>query len=322
MLLKNAALAVIFVSAWWLTVVIRDLLHGEEAKVRSRLNQVWKRYRFTAVEDNGRRRPSLRQTLVALAEKRMTGKRLAERISRRLRRADLRLQVSEFLFLVAGSSLVMAVLGGLLGKTWGARIVSALVGFYLPFYYVNSCQERRRRALEGQLPDALSLLSNALKSGFSFLQALELVAGELPPPISRELSQVVKETRVNIALEESLQNMVQRTGSQDLDLVVTAVLIQRQVGGNLSEVLDRISATIRERVRIMGEIRTLTAQGRISGIVLAVLPVGLGVVIYFLNPGYMEVALQHPLGRLMLGVAALMQLVGAIIVRRIVNIEI
>ncbi|MCL6451452.1 MAG: type II secretion system F family protein, partial [Acetobacteraceae bacterium] len=195
-------------------------------------------------------------------------------------------------------------------------------GLFLPVAYLGHRAERRTRLFNQQLPDALGIMANCLRSGYSIVQALDVVGREMPPPIGREFDQVTREIRVNIPMEDALANLVRRMASPDLDLAVTAILIQRQVGGNLAEVLDRITYTIRERVRILAEVRTLTAQGRVSGWIIALLPVGLGALLYLFDPDYMRPMLSLPLGWLMLGGAAAMQAVGVLVIARIVKIEV
>ena len=203
-----------------------------------------------------------------------------------------------------------------------AGVTGAVAGFFFPFILVNMKIARRMKAFNGQLGDALILIANSLRTGYSFMQASDMVAQEMRPPISSEFSRAVKEMNLGVTIEDALANLGKRINSEDLDLVLTAVLIQRQVGGNLSEVLDNIARTIRERVRIRGEIRTLTAQGRISGIIVSLLPVVLGLVIYLLNPEYVKLLFVHPVGKIMLGVAGLGQVIGIIVIRRIVDIEV
>jgi len=181
---------------------------------------------------------------------------------------------------------------------------------------------KRRKAFNSQLGDALILIANSLRTGYSFMQASDMVAQEMRPPISSEFARAVKEMNLGVTIEEALANLGKRINSEDLDLVLTAVLIQRQVGGNLSEVLDNIARTIRERVRIRGEIRTLTAQGRISGVIVSLLPIVLGLIIYLLNPEYVKLLFVHPFGKILLGVAGLGQVIGILVIRRIVDIEV
>ena len=241
----------------------------------------------------------------------------------RLLRAGLPLRSGEFIVLCFASATLLAMLFLLLGGgQLVAGVTGAVAGFFFPFILVNMKIARRMKAFNGQLGDALILIANSLRTGYSFMQASDMVAQEMRPPISSEFSRAVKEMNLGVTIEDALANLGKRINSEDLDLVLTAVLIQRQVGGNLSEVLDNIARTIRERVRIRGEIRTLTAQGRISGIIVSLLPVVLGLVIYLLNPEYVKLLFVHPVGKIMLGVAGLGQVIGIIVIRRIVDIEV
>ena len=241
----------------------------------------------------------------------------------RMLRAGLPLRSGEFIVLCFASATLLAMLFLLLGGgQLVAGVTGAVAGFFFPFILVNMKIARRMKAFNGQLGDALILIANSLRTGYSFMQASDMVAQEMRPPISSEFSRAVKEMNLGVTIEYALANLGKRINSEDLDLVLTAVLIQRQVGGNLSEVLDNIARTIREREPIRGEIRTLTAQGRISGIIVSLLPVVLGLVIYLLNPEYVKLLFVHPVGKIMLGVAGLGQVIGIIVIRRIVDIEV
>lgn len=244
-------------------------------------------------------------------------------LEQRMLRAGLPLRGGEFLVLCGGSALLMALMLLLVGGGNPiAGIIGAAVGFMIPFLLVGIKTVKRMKAFNSQLGDALILIANSLRTGYSFMQAADMVAHEMRPPISTEFSRTVKEMNLGITMENALGNLAKRIDSDDLDLVLTAVLIQRQVGGNLSEVLDNIARTIRERVRIRGEIRTLTAQGRVSGIIVSLLPIGLGFVIYALNPEYVRVLFVHPIGKLLLGLALTGQVIGILVIRRIVDIEV
>ena len=241
----------------------------------------------------------------------------------RMLRAGLPLRGGEFIVLCVASALLLATLFLLLaGSQLIAGLIGASAGFFFPFLLVSMKTARRMKAFNSQLGDALILIANSLRTGYSFMQASDMVAKEMRPPIASEFARAVKEMNLGVTIEEALTNLGKRVNSEDLDLVLTAVLIQRQVGGNLAEVLDNIARTIRERVRIRGEIRTMTAQGRISGIIVSLLPIVLGLVIYLLNPEYVKLLFVHPFGKLMLGVAGLGQLIGIIVIRRIVDIEV
>lgn len=244
-------------------------------------------------------------------------------IEHKLMKAGLPLRGAEFLVICIGA----ALLGGFFlfvisGGNFLVGIIGSAINFWLPFLMVKMRTEKRMKEFNRQLGDALVLISNSLRTGYSFLQAVDMVSREMRPPISIEFSRTLKEMNLGVVTEDALGNMAKRIDSEDLDLVLTAVLIQRQVGGNLSEVLDNIARTIRERVRIRGDIKTLTAQGRISGYVVSFLPVGVGLLIYVMNPDYMTLLFTHPIGRLMLVAGGVSQLIGIMLIRRIVDIEV
>ncbi len=182
--------------------------------------------------------------------------------------------------------------------------------------------KKRIKLLNNQLGDAIMLLSSSLKAGYSFFQAVDTVTKEMSGPISEEFVIMQKEVNLGVSTEKALENLVQRVGSDDLEMVITAVLIQRQVGGNLSEVLDNISTTIRDRIKIKGEVRTITAQGRVSGLVLSLLPIVLGVLVYMINPSHMQVLFTNPFGIILLVYSGIMELIGIFIIRKIVRVEV
>lgn len=213
-------------------------------------------------------------------------------IRNELARADLKLTVTEFYILKFGAALLGVVFGMILGRADpSAQFVAALVGAiifsFLPNLYVSFRAKQRVKAFNNQLGDIITMMANALRGGYSFLQTLDMVAREAPPPASTEFRRVVQEVGLGRSTEEALQNLLRRVPSDDLDLLITAVSIQMEVGGNLAQVLDTIGHTIRERVRIKGEISTLTAQGRISSWIITGLPIALAAFITVVNPTYM-----------------------------------
>ncbi|HET6845665.1 MAG TPA: type II secretion system F family protein [Anaerolineales bacterium] len=210
------------------------------------------------------------------------------RISQNLARADLKFRVGEYMALVFIS---MAVVGGLAFLVGRGSLISlaigAILGYLLPGIYVARQKARRLNRFNDQLSDMLNLMVNGLRAGYSTLQAMEAISRELPTPICDEFRRVVQEMQLGIPMDAAMANLLRRIPSDDLDFVVTAINVQREVGGNLSEILDTISFTIRERVRIKGEIRVITSQVRASGIILSLIPIGLTIVLWFLNPEYL-----------------------------------
>ena len=248
-------------------------------------------------------------------------KRFASRVQRDLARADLRLRVAEYYYirlgLAAGLCLLLFVLRDPL-----SAVVGAIVGYFGPRIWVGRRIGGRLNAFNKQLPDTIVLLSNSLRAGSSFLQSVELVSRESPAPMGPEMGRVVREVNLGLGMEEALANMVRRIKSDDLDLMVTAIGVQQQVGGNLAEILDTIAFTIRERVRIKGEVRTLTAQGRYSGYLVAFLPVGIAVTLNFINPEFMQPLFTETLGRILLGTGLVMMFIGFTAIRRITDIKV
>lgn len=210
-----------------------------------------------------------------------------DRVARELARADLKLKVAEYYALVFIATVVMAFLGWLLQPSIVSAIIGAVIGFFAPRIYVKRQQRVRLNKFNDQLGDMLNLMVNGLRAGYSTMQAMEAVSRELPAPISDEFHRVVQEMQIGIPMEKALENLLRRIPSDDLDFVVTAINVQREVGGNLSEILDTISFTIRERVRIKGEIRVLTATVRTSATVLSLIPVFLTIALWFVSPEYL-----------------------------------
>src|SRR5688572_25953204 len=209
-------------------------------------------------------------------------------IAKQLARADLKFKVAEYIVLIFASIFIFALFAWFFGNRHPvSALIGAVIGGFVPRFYVRSQQTQRLRKFNDQLPDMLNLVVNGLRAGYSTMQALEAVSKELPSPINDEFKRVVQEMQIGITMEAALDNLLRRIPSDDLDFVVTAVNVQREVGGNLSEILDNISFTIRERIRIKGEVRVLTAQVRASGTVLSLIPFGLTLILWFLNPEYL-----------------------------------
>ncbi|MGH7549943.1 MAG: type II secretion system F family protein, partial [Gemmatimonadota bacterium] len=192
----------------------------------------------------------------------------------------------------------------------------------LPYMYVRRRKTKRLRAFEEYFPEAIDLLGRAIRAGHAFSTGLQMVADESPQPIGMEFRRVFEEQKFGLSLEDSLLALADRIELLDMRIFVTAVLIQREVGGNLAEILDKISYTIRERFTIERQVRVYTAQGRFTGYLLAALPLGVGFLIYMLNREYMTILWERPVGRLLIAVAVVLQVIGFFIIRKIINIKI
>jgi len=248
--------------------------------------------------------------------------RMGQGMDKQLEESDVPLSGGEFMALALASSCVSAMVFFSFTLNILVTLLVAVISLFLPFYLVKRARHQRLTSINAQICDALSIMSNSLRAGFSFMQSMDMVRKEMPEPISKEFSRTFREVNLGTSTDRALQNLSKRVNSDDLDLMITAVLIQRQVGGNLAEVLDKIAETIRERVRIQGEIKTLTAQGKLSGMVIGLLPVVLALFMMVMNPSYMLELITHPLGRIMLGVAVAGELVGFMFIKKIVSIKV
>jgi tight adherence protein B len=265
-----------------LVVGIIVTVNSDRSQVEKRLNQ------YIDEGDNDGGRSAQRAVLTEWVSKRVEKTSFGDRIARDLARADIKLKVSEYLAVMVFSIVLTGFLAWLLGnRNLISLAIGMVAGIFLPRLYVKREQKQRLNKFNDQLSDMLNLMVNGLRAGYSTMQALESVSKEMPSPIADEFRRVVQEMQIGISIESALDNLLRRIPSPDLDFVVTAINVQREVGGNLSEILDTISFTIRERVRIKGEVRTLTAQVRTSGSILSFVPFGLTLLLWFLNPEYL-----------------------------------
>jgi len=256
----------------------------------------------------------------------LEGSKWGDKISASLARADIKLRPAEYLALIVIVSFGLAFIAWFMGgQSIISAVIGAILGGILPRIYVGRQQNQRLTTFNNQLPDMLNLVVNGLRAGFSTMQALEAVSKELPPPISDEFRRVVQEMQLGLSMEDALANLLRRIPSDDLDLVITAINVQREVGGNLAEILDTISYTIRERIRIKGEIKVLTSQVMYSGRFLALLPLILMGLLWFANREYL-MSFFAPgdliCGLIMLSIAAVMVISGYIVMTRLADIEV
>lgn len=260
---------------------------------------------------------------------RVTKSSFGGNISRELARADLKLKPSEYIALMGISAVGVGFVGWFIGgQSILVGLAGGALGLFLPRFYVKSQQSKRLVKFNEQLGDMLNLMVNGLRAGYSTMQAMEAVSKELPPPICDEFRRVVQEMQLGVSMQAALDNLLRRIPSEDLDLVVTAINVQREVGGNLAEILDTISYTIRERVRIKGEIRVLTTQVMYSGRFLSMMPLFVMAILYLLNKDYMmEFFLEKnnspiPCGYIGLACSAILIVIGYVVMNKIGDIEV
>jgi len=222
-----------------------------------------------------------------------------------------------------------AVILGIAGATLSAMVssifvapIGGLILFYLPFFYVNFKKNSRLKNFANQLSDAMELVARALRAGHSLAAGMHVVAEEMPAPISKEFARVYEEQNLGIPLEDALKGMCDRVPNLDLRFFVTAVAIQRQTGGDLAEILDRIGYIIRERYKILGQVKALTAEGRLSGIVLVSLPIFLLIMMLYMKPDYISLLWTDSMGQIMSGGAIVLMLVGSYAIKKIIDIKV
>lgn len=248
-------------------------------------------------------------------------KELADRFEYDLIKAGVPLKGEEGLTLWAASLLGAGLLVFVITRDFISSLIVMIIGLAVPYFLLRSATAKRLAKFDNQISGALIIMANSMRAGFSFMQALEMVGKEMGDPISSEVRRVLREMHLGVSTEDALNNMAKRVGSEDFDMVVTAILIQRQVGGNLAEVLGNISSTIRSRIQLAGEVRVLTAQGKMSGLIIGLLPVFVAMMFYFINKEYMIMLFTDPRGIMMLGVGIVLEIVGLLIIRKVIDIS-
>lgn len=239
-----------------------------------------------------------------------------------LERAGLTLKAREYLTLRIVVGVILMALAFSFSPIPQLAIVGLPIGFLGVGLWVKRRKGSRRRKLEAQLVEMLQMLASGLRAGFGLIQSLEACSEQVPAPLSIEIRRTLRDTAMGASVEGALQALNDRIGSPDFDIVITAIMIQRAVGGNLAEILDNVAHTMRERERIRGEIRTLTSQQRLTGYVIGGIPFGLGAAFMVISPEFTSLLFTDPLGRMMLGAGLLMELMGFFVISKIVNIEV
>ena len=264
------------------------------------------------------------QALDAMVRNRPLGLNMALSLAR----ADLRLTVGELLIIRIGAALGGFLLGFVLGRGLTQPVLGIIVGLIVgvvgwmaPHWYVSHRAKKRLKTFVGQLGDTITLMANSLRAGYSLLQTMEMVSRESPPPMGQEFKRVVREVGLGLTPQQAMEHMLRRVPSEDLDLLVTAINIQHEVGGNLAQILEVIGETIRERVRVKGEISVLTAQQSLSGYIVAALPIGLAGILFVINPGYLNELFAWPWICLPIAGVVLIGL-GFLVMRKIVQIDV
>lgn len=262
------------------------------------------------------------QLLKKRLRKKMLKKEKNTKLEVKLSRAGLSLKPEEFVLFQWILTAFIGFLFVFITSEWIFLLIGGLIGYLAPRWYIRRKERKRISEFNSGLTDMITTVVGSLRAGFSFQQALMSVVEEAASPIKEEMESVLKEMQYGRSLEDSLNNLKERMPSEDLDLMIQAILIQRQVGGNLATVLDKIVETIRSRTKIQRQISTLTAQGRLSGIVVGLLPIILGTVLYFIQPSYIGTLFHHPIGLIMLIAGGISAAIGFIMIKKITTIEV
>jgi tight adherence protein B len=265
---------------------------------------------------------SFGKRMLVIVGKRFEGKAYVEKWGTYLEQSNIPLKPEEFfalrVFVGIGAFLIAYILGN---NIW-IMLSAFTFGFLSLKVYLNRRREIRMGRVRFQLPTALGTMTTALRAGFSFMQAVQLISKEIPDPMGPEFGKTIRELNLGVSAEKAFDNLLKRLPDKDLEIVITALLVQRSTGGNLAEILDSIQETVRERIRMKEELRTLTAQGRISAWIITGLPVILGFMFHLINPEYFSPMIQHPLGWVMLGVGLVSGMIGWFTIQKIINIEV
>ena len=326
--MKRGAWVIIIISTMgFLTVVffiigLNIILTSEKRSMKRRLKQVTQEHTQwnTGTYEKEKTKVSTKDFLKIIGRL-FEAHSYTKKIQLELSKADIPMKGEEFITLILLANIGGGFVGFVLLGGVGPALVLITLSIILPLLIVNRKKRAKIEMINAQIGDCINVMANSLRAGYSFQQAIDLVSKEMTGPLAKELGKTIREINLGTTTDEALLNLIGRVESEDLELLITAVLIQRQIGGNLAEILDNISQTIRDRIKIKGEIKTLTAQGRISGLVIGLIPVGLFAVLILINPSYIGVMLGQRIGWILLMGAVISECFGFALIRKIINIE-
>ncbi len=309
------------IACFCIITILLNKFHGDKMQIEERVKGIaYDRQEEKQAKQKERRKKSKVKEKQKRELSAKTKKRL-EKIEEELYSVGVKMPVQTFLILWISMTVLIPILLSLFIDNIYICLIVAFALAFVPVMVINRKKKARKEALEAQLIDAISVLVNALRAGHSFQMAMNTIATDMPAPISEEFGRVFRETQRGLSLEDSFNQMVERTGSEDLGIMCTAIVIQRQVGGNLSEVLENISGTIQERISLRGEIKAKTASGRVSGYIVGALPVLILIAISVINPSYVSLLFNESIGHAMLVVSIVMEVIGFLVIRKVVTVK-
>ncbi len=314
-------------------LILFAVLRGRESTDKTAINRLKTVVGEAGPKEEKKKEEKKPSRLVENIDEAIEEKGFAVNIQTQLAQSNLKITATEYIMLEFISIIVTGALAFLIfHNNLVLALAGAVFGFFLPRFYLGSRKRKRLKMFNDQLGDTINLMANGLRAGYSILQAMESVSREMPDPIAEEFKRVVREVQLGVSSERAMNNMVRRVPSEDLDLMITAINVQHEVGGNLAEILEVISFVIRERVRIAGEIKTLTAQGMLSGYIISLLPIVLGLILYMMNSEFIgrlflpcadpSNCKTQPCGWIMTGAALFMITMGFIAIQKVVRIDI
>lgn len=300
--------------------IYRLRIQGQEY-IKQRLENAAKGLREDADEQSNKPHLFDMTVLFRAMGRSFTNFSFSYKLAMQLSKADLLFRVEEFI----GLNIITTLVGGLLGILLSGSVIYillfAIIGALIPGLFLYRKKQTRAKVINDEIGESMTGMSNSLRAGYSFQQAMDLVSKETSGPLAKEYQRTMREINLGITTEQALLNLIERVGNEDLELMISAVLIQRQIGGNLAEIFDKIADTIRQRIRMKGEIKTLTAQGRISSWIIGGIPVFILGVLSLLNPAYIAMFFNSTLGLMLLAGAAVSEFIGFMFIRKITNIE-
>jgi tight adherence protein B len=296
--------------------------YSDKKRLTNRIEEFLPGYEIEDNDKTNEKKPSIIKRIYLSVATFFRNIQFSEKTKKLLLEAGSPLKPEEFLALRILVAAGIGILSALIGFKWYICTIAVIIGLEAPAFFIKRKRKKRLTFLSYQLIDVLGMMANSMRAGFSFIQAMQLVGKEVSDPLGPEFDRVVRQTGLGVPLEDVFAELVERLPNKELEVVVQAILAQRKSGGNLAELLETMEETIRGRVRILEELKTLTAQGKLSSYIITFLPIGLGLYLTLVSKDYFQPMLQHPLGWLMLGVCAVSISIGWVLIQKIIKIEV
>lgn len=303
-------------AAVFVYLLILILFHdSSKAQIRRRVSKLSENVNMDHIHDD-----VIKEKQQKISENKK-GRLISQKLVDYLTTAGVKLNAKEFLYAWICAVFLPSLLMIALGSNVLSVLAAGIIGFAIPPLLVRRSRKKRQELFMKQLGQSLAIMSNSIKSGYSFQQAMQSIANDMQPPISTEFAKTIREIHYGVSLEEALNHLVERVQNKDLALLISAVITSSQVGSNLSEIIDTISVTIKDRAKIRDDVRNLSAQGRISGLIIGLLPVIICLMLMLANPSYVMQFFDDPIGKIMIVVGIVLELIGFTVINKIVDIK-